>query len=300
MAQHEPPKIDLSAGLVPKKKVAAPRINLSAGLVPKEKIVSLPTGLSPKAEAGAGPRQDDSVVSPPIPPVGEAEGLVSGLPAGARPAQPLTSGRYRTDESHLPEPSRPSKERKAQAPAAVTPPAAAQPLQPAAPRPVPAPQVYPEAMPVPDWERHESASEDPPQVPRQQVPVSEPEPMDAATRMSGLRNLIFSLGLKNMHQTAEAEKEEASFAVPEEPVRPRPQYPRPAAPIHHDSVWNEPHSASPDLVTAQPEFLPPKPVVENTGKDHHRSPNGTSRRDRRDTVDDVDILPSWRGQYKRG
>jgi hypothetical protein len=39
-------------------------------------------------------------------------------------------------------------------------------------------------------------------------------------------------------------------------------------------------------VTAEPEFLPPKPEK-------------PKRRERSDAFDDVQILPSWRGQYKR-
>jgi hypothetical protein len=39
-------------------------------------------------------------------------------------------------------------------------------------------------------------------------------------------------------------------------------------------------------VIAQPEFLPPKPEK-------------PIRRDRREVFDDVQILPSWRGQYRK-
>jgi hypothetical protein len=52
-------------------------------------------------------------------------------------------------------------------------------------------------------------------------------------------------------------------------------------------------------VTAPPEFLPPKSVVEKRETEHSRANNGTSRRDRREPYDDVEILPSWRGQYKK-
>jgi len=151
------------------------------------------------------------------------------------------------------------------------------------------------------WEQYSNRSgEYPAQNAPQPVAEPEQEPMDAATRMSGLRNLIFSLGLKNAHHPAETSEAAADFAPPAEPVRPRPAYARPMPPVQHDSAWDESAGASPTLVTAPPEFLPPKPLVENTGKEHHRSGNGASRRDRRDTYDDVEILPSWRGQYKRG
>jgi hypothetical protein len=39
--------------------------------------------------------------------------------------------------------------------------------------------------------------------------------------------------------------------------------------------------------------------VEKTDKENSALNGGTSRRDRRETYDDVEILPSWRGQYKR-
>jgi uncharacterized protein involved in exopolysaccharide biosynthesis len=51
-------------------------------------------------------------------------------------------------------------------------------------------------------------------------------------------------------------------------------------------------------VTAQPEFLPPKPDAEAEGKTAKKGNNAT-RRERHDTMDDIEILPSWRGQYKK-
>jgi uncharacterized protein involved in exopolysaccharide biosynthesis len=49
-------------------------------------------------------------------------------------------------------------------------------------------------------------------------------------------------------------------------------------------------------VTAQPEILPPTPAAAARGKE---SKGNSDRRDRRDTFDDVEVLPSWRGQYKK-
>jgi hypothetical protein len=40
-------------------------------------------------------------------------------------------------------------------------------------------------------------------------------------------------------------------------------------------------------------------MVERTDKEHVPAGNSTSRRDRREAYDDVEILPSWRGQYKK-
>jgi hypothetical protein len=123
--------------------------------------------------------------------------------------------------------------------------------------------------------------------------------------MTGLKNLIFTLGQKNLHQVRETaerpveqpiERPVAAPPPPFEPIRQRPVYPRASAPI---PPRKEPEIPSPTLVTAPPEFLPPKPTVERTEKEHGPSSHSTSRRDRRETYDDVEILPSWRGQYKR-
>jgi hypothetical protein len=138
--------------------------------------------------------------------------------------------------------------------------------------------------------------------------VHHPEPEEtqhnAATRMTGLKNLIFTLGQKNLYQVRETaerpfDRPAAAPPPPVEPLRQRPVYPRASAPIPQNSPRREPEMPSPTLVTAPPEFLPPKPMVERTEKEHGPSGHSTSRRDRRETYDDVEILPSWRGQYKK-
>jgi hypothetical protein len=40
-------------------------------------------------------------------------------------------------------------------------------------------------------------------------------------------------------------------------------------------------------------------MVERSDKEHSSAGNSTSRRDRREAYDDVEILPSWRGQYRK-
>jgi hypothetical protein len=117
--------------------------------------------------------------------------------------------------------------------------------------------------------------------------------------MSGLRNLIFSLGLKNMHQEEDERELAAEPPPPVEPVRQRQVHTQPYAPMPQVPPRRESESASPTLVTAPPEFLPPKPLEETAENEHRVNGKSTSRRDRRDTYDDVQILPSWRGQYKR-
>jgi hypothetical protein len=118
--------------------------------------------------------------------------------------------------------------------------------------------------------------------------------------MSGLRNLIFSLGLQNLHKAAKPRNEEAESAplpgkVPERQVNARSFAPAPAPVTPSRSSTS---IASPTQVTAQPEFLPPEPISDKSDKDRSRS-KGKASRDRRDSFDDVEILPSWRGQYKK-
>jgi hypothetical protein len=52
-------------------------------------------------------------------------------------------------------------------------------------------------------------------------------------------------------------------------------------------------------VTAQPEFLPPREFVPVKQNESPLEPAPLFRGDRRDEYDDLQILPSRRGQYKR-
>ena len=123
-------------------------------------------------------------------------------------------------------------------------------------------------------------------------------PYDAATRMSGLRNLIFSLGLKNAQSGEEVAEPAPQTPPPVLPVHERPVFDRSYAPAPHAPGRSETASAQPTIVTAPPEFLPPRTVQVDTVKESMGPTAATNRRDRRDTFDDVQILPSWRGQYR--
>lgn len=108
-----------------------------------------------------------------------------------------------------------------------------------------------------------------------------------ATRLSGLRNVLFSLGLNNLNKTRESE---GQFV---QPLPPREAVAQPAAqPVEYHRTfvpYTEPVAGEKSrLVTATPEFLPPQ-----------LEPKTAARRDRRDAYDEVEILPSWRGQYRR-
>jgi hypothetical protein len=71
------------------------------------------------------------------------------------------------------------------------------------------------------------------------------------------------------------------------------------APAPVSSSRSSASDASPTLVTAPPEILPPEQAAEKTDKKSSWANKIKARRDRRDAFDDVEILPSWRGQYKK-
>lgn len=66
-----------------------------------------------------------------------------------------------------------------------------------------------------------------------------------------------------------------------------------AEPVPATVVPLAPSRGSTRQVTTTPEFLPPRKTWLS------RFEGDVNRRERRDTVDDVAILPSWRGQYRR-
>jgi len=120
-----------------------------------------------------------------------------------------------------------------------------------------------------------------------------------ATRLSGLRSLFSVLGVKDQPKAAAPAAKEAEVARPLEPANDRTDYtkgmaltPALATPTGSGAV-----NASPRLVTATPEFLPPRPAVEEA--ENSQPSRFKNRRERADDFDDVQILPSWRGQYRK-
>jgi hypothetical protein len=57
--------------------------------------------------------------------------------------------------------------------------------------------------------------------------------------------------------------------------------------------------ASPRLITAPPEFLPPRPIVIHVDREGAAAGESSTRQDRRAAYDNIQILPSKRGQYKK-
>lgn len=136
--------------------------------------------------------------------------------------------------------------------------------------------------------------------PAPQDPVAEEGddlPYSAASRLGGLRNLLVSLGMKAVN----AESEFPDRADGMEPTFERnPERAVYAEPISYSTARGVGETLPPDptLVKAKPEFLPPKPVVETAERDKEL-PRPVPKRLRWDAPDDVETLPSWRGQYRK-
>ena len=154
-------------------------------------------------------------------------------------------------------------------------------------------------------------------------PAADPDqgrkPHASESRLKGLRGSLFSIGLKNLGKTQHATLPEGGPALPTESESERTvaadsitPLTEPAATVKSDPiepVTEEPvavvaaqvetNRASDSLseVTALPEFLPPKefvPINESEGTEAA----SMSRNNRREMFDEVQTLPSRRGQYK--
>lgn len=161
----------------------------------------------------------------------------------------------------------------------------------------------------------------PPQVAAQlseEIPVTE-------SRLSGLRNLLFGRAPEAHAEPVQAPPPQWE-APPPPPAEIQPPFNEPPAPPAWaelqsfaepflEPAYSEPLSevavpcpepvaaalnvpapSAEELreVTAVPEFLPPKLKRQAIWE-----AEAAARRERRDTVDDLAVLPSWRGQYRR-
>jgi polysaccharide biosynthesis transport protein len=122
---------------------------------------------------------------------------------------------------------------------------------------------------------------------------SDSAPTDRDSRLSGLRNLLFVLGVKNRRSGEESPPQPATSGPKTDP--------KPIVRTERSIAEDNPptaDAASPRLVTAPPEVLPPRPVVIEF--DHLEArPGESSRPDRRPPDDRIATLPSKRGQYKK-
>jgi len=117
----------------------------------------------------------------------------------------------------------------------------------------------------------------------------------AASRLGGLRNLLVSLGRRSLNKDAEFETGDSHSDL--EPRFERATV-RPAYPDTPQPAEEAPETGTPVRLTAEPEFLPPKPMVEVEKEKEAVRPTPTaSRRD--GEPDEIQTLPSWRGQYRK-
>ena len=233
----------------------------------------------------------------------QAAAPVASPAAAARSAAPVAPG----PGGFPPAPQRPA------APVAPAPgpggsPALAQRVAPAPP--VAPPAAQPESD-LPWWlgdpALHIEAQPAPAMTPTQARQA--PAPAAKESRLSGLKNLLFSRADEPQRAVPEPTPQMETPVYPVEPVPPG----SPLGPAPEYSAafvpYPEPEPV-PELVTAAvvpawpgngtrqimalPEFLPPRRKVE-----HQIEDEPAARRDRRETWDDVAVLPSWRGQYRR-
>lgn len=116
----------------------------------------------------------------------------------------------------------------------------------------------------------------------------------AANRLSGLRNLLTSLGIQTLHQGMEQRKIEAQadarvLRTPERAIDAQPVNPIENSSLPEDSVTARPEIIPPRLqaATAEPERVPKDPRMPVKSPRVWESP------------DDLDTLPARKGQYRR-
>jgi hypothetical protein len=114
------------------------------------------------------------------------------------------------------------------------------------------------------------------------------------SRLSSLRNLLYVLGVNHPQGGEELVEQHAGVGTNSDLRTERPTFDRTPS-VEASSM----RGAAPRLVTAIPEFLPPKPLVIEFERGDARTGEPSSRQDRRAAADGLEILPSKRGQYKK-
>ncbi len=136
--------------------------------------------------------------------------------------------------------------------------------------------------------------------PDQSLPANEGDdlPYSAASRLGGLRNLLVSLGLKALNTESEHhDRQDLDGGFERNQERSVYAEPIDISPMRDAGEMLAPDAAS---VRAKPEFLPPKPIVETTEREREKDiPRAVPKRLRWDAPEDVETLPSWRGQYRK-
>jgi capsular polysaccharide biosynthesis protein len=140
---------------------------------------------------------------------------------------------------------------------------------------------------------------------RIQVPAQDEVMNRAASRLGGLRNLLVSLGIQNLHQGAEQRKAEARNESHIDPPTVRPVLASPVMPTspvtpNGNGEASVVPSEEPIELIARPEIMPPKfnPDAAERKKEP-KTPAKSPRITRWDNLDDVETLPARRGQYRQ-
>jgi hypothetical protein len=122
-------------------------------------------------------------------------------------------------------------------------------------------------------------------------------PYSAASRLGGLRTLMTSLGIRNLQKEAEPRRSYAETEFRSERQTERAIF---AQPQSHSQVAHSSERTATAEVTASPEIIPPRAAMEQVEREKEASrPVKSPRVSHRDSADDLDTLPSWRGQYRK-
>jgi Mrp family chromosome partitioning ATPase len=203
------------------------------------------------------------------------------------------------------EPARPGSEPKISKPDAAAPKQAPQPAKPVAAAHPSAAEAAEAAQPGPSAPEAWAAPLAPPppvqvnmEPSRAEVAMEREEPgYTTASRLGGIRNLLVSLGRRSL-KDAECAGEESDIEPRFERATVRPAYAD--AEVPPGDIDSAAADSSAVRVTAQPQFIRPKamPEVEKE-KEPVRPTAPPPRRDSKEAQDDIQTLPSWRGQYRK-
>jgi hypothetical protein len=128
----------------------------------------------------------------------------------------------------------------------------------------------------------------------QDAPSEEEDLGHPPSRLSGLRNLLVSLGRRSLIEDEYGANEaEAEPRFARANVRPAYHEPPPGETEPAESA------SVPVRVTAPPEFLPPRPAAEPEKEKDPVRPTPPVPRRERESPDEIQTLPSWRGQYRK-
>jgi hypothetical protein len=130
------------------------------------------------------------------------------------------------------------------------------------------------------------------QEPGHDAPLEDEDVGHPPSRLSGLRNMLVSLGRRSLIEDEEGSDE----------ADPEPRFERATVrPAYNEPPTGEAAASAPApvRVTAPPEFLPPKPAAEAEKEKEPLRPTPPVPRRERETPDEIQTLPSWRGQYRK-